>query len=411
MLQTGGNAYVSGASTYDNGTATPVGDSFINNGSITQSLTDSTLGFDELNVVNAGHITIGGGSEIGLEQSTLTNAGTISIGGTDASGNFAEIYFGSSYLAASPTGFANTGLVTLGVGGALNLDTAGNSLTWSNSGQIAVAGGALDLGGTFTTAQLGSVTVSAGGQVFFDADATDTNTGATLTVGGTAALGTISLYGTIHGGVIADAGGGIAFATSYDNGLADSGDLDAVTYRGMLALAQAGETALVTDGITLTGLAGTGAGAISLSGAGATLDFAGTEKLASTTVSIGAASDGPTLTGGNLTLASDTITQTGAQAVIGNNAGISGAAGTVTITGGHITAAQAGGTLTLAGDIVNAGTIAVSNGETPGAGHLVAHQYRCLQRHQRPSGRRQRQRRAADGGYALQQPAGPFWAR
>jgi hypothetical protein len=120
-------------------------------------------------------------------------------------------------------------------------------------GSISVTDATLDLKGTLTTAQLlndfalSNTTIDISGLLI--------NTGATLDIGAGSALGTIDLSGTIEGGVVHDAGGGL---------ISSGGTLEGVTYEGTLDLS-AGYTALaIAGGITLTGLNGAGPGTVNL---------------------------------------------------------------------------------------------------------------------------------------------------
>jgi len=225
---------------------------------------------------------------------------------------------------------------------------------WTNTGQIIVSGGTLTLAGTMATAQLGRFSVT-GGVVSLTGSLA--NAGATLTLGGSG-LPSLSLAGTIAGGTIADSAGLLT------PGPAGTGVLDGVAYRGTLDL-PAGGLLRIRDGLSLAGTA-------LITGAGAVLDFWGTQSFTGTSVKLGAAGsqaaidvqhDYSALSGSTLTLAAGlTITQAGALAAIGlatdrpTDAIVSDAA---------IAAGVAGGVFTLGGaNFSNLGSIAVSNGDT-----------------------------------------------
>jgi len=355
-----------------------LGDTIVNDGSITETLAGSSLTFYATNILNSGTIRIGDGSHFDVSDATLTNKGTIVISGSETTNSAtvsAELSFGSYEQAEAIT---NAGLIKVDAGGLLSLDAPGetpgtSALTWTNTGTILLAGGGLDLGGTITTAQLGKISVSEGGFISIDAGGTLNNTGATLTVGGTSALGTVSAAGTLHGGTIIDDGSGIYLAGLFgSDGIVSGGDLDDVKYEGVLNIAGLDENAAITGGISLTGTNGSGTGSIDLTGIGAVLDFAGTETITGATISIGSGvevdpvtedtSYGVLLTGADLTLSNDVIEQTGEYAEIGYSDGSDSS--TITNTGNILFALSGGEGLELAGDIVNSGTIAVSNGET-----------------------------------------------
>ena len=362
FLQTG-SAYLEGSEVYSGNSFTPTGDTLINDGTMSLAGLNGFLDPEYLTLQNAGTLGVSNGEQLYINDGTLTNSGTISL-----SGSYSSLGFGT--YDGNNDGFTNTGLVTIGATDFLMLDGTTNYfgagiLAWSNSGTINVAGGQLDAGGTFTTAQLGTVVVSNGGLVQFTSDAYLNNTGGTLTVGTGSAIGTIGLAGTIHGGIIVDEGSGLNFLGTYDEqtGSSTYGTLDAVTYRGALTLG-AYETVNITGGLTLQGISGSGAGTILLNNTGSVLDFASTETLAGASLVVGASLGGNTLSAASISGASTLTlgltlktTQTGAAFTLG------GSNGTIH-NSGNLGFADAGGTLTLAGTLVNSGTLAVSNGET-----------------------------------------------
>jgi hypothetical protein len=358
IVQTQEYALISGTETYSSaqGTYGTSGDILVNDGTISSALNVGYMQVSLVTLQNNGALTFSAYAGLELGSGTLANAGTFSLSG-GSSVDFYESYTGVA------DGFTNTGLVTIGLGSTLNLDNS--ALTWSNAGQIDVAGGILTLGGSFTLAQFGSVTVSSGGSLVLDTDAYLDDTGGTLSVGAGTSLGTVAVSGTIHGGTIADSGAGLNFVEEYNyqTGLYQYGTLDGVTYEGVLTVA-AYDSAAITGGITLTTSSGTGAGSISLTNADSELDFASSETLANATISIGSGIEADMLdavsSSGDATLTLGTgltINQVGASVILG------GSSGTIDNTA-NLVFADAGGTLTLSGNVVNSGTIAVSNGET-----------------------------------------------
>jgi hypothetical protein len=342
------NADIDGNEIYNGTTYVPTGDTLINDGSITETASLSHLTTSFANLINAASISIENGSTFYVDGGTLTNQGTILISGADSStGNTAILNFYEYYS----DDFINTGLVTIGAGGDLDLNSG--NLVWSNTGSFKVAGGQVELGGTITTGQLGKITVSAGGDVSIDSDGFLNNTSSSITVGGSSALGTIQLAGIIDSGSIYDDGNGIDY---------DGGSLENVRYVGVLAVSNASETASIIGSLHILSSTGASHATITVTGADAELDFTTTSTLTSVNVTIGNSIDPATLTGTDLFLASsDIIEQEGAYAAIGS---FDGSIASTISNAGTIIAAQAGGSLGLFGDLANSGDIAVSNGAT-----------------------------------------------
>jgi hypothetical protein len=361
LVQTG-NAILYGSSGFNSSAGSYVsdGDTLLNNGTLSFNQANAFFNTRNANIQNAGAMSIGNGADISIADGTLTNSGTISL-----SGSLSTLSFDTTD--GNNDGFVNTGLLSIGAGNTVTLDGSTNfygtpiaALQWSNAGTINVAGGTLYAGNAFTTAQLGRVAVSNGGSLVFDPDAVLNNAGATLSLGTGSAIGTLMLGGTISGGTIADAGGGINFGQFSQYG---TGTLDGVTYRGALTVGSYG-TATVTGGITLLPYTGAGAGTINLTNIGSVLDFSSTETLHASHLNLGAALYGATLTAASssgtntLTLgAGQALSQVGAALTIGGYNGTISNLGSLGFT-------EAGGTLTLVGNITNSGTIAVSNGES-----------------------------------------------
>ena len=250
--------------------------------------------------------------------------------------------------------FTNAGTISVSNGDTVDI----SSTSWSNTGSIDVSGGTLNLGSTFTFAQLGTLDHTGG---IVNVTGTLNDAGATLNVGTGTALGTLTLVssGTIENGTIADPGSGLAFT---------GGTLSGVTYDGTMNLSASSSYVYVTNGLTMFGVGGTGAGTINLTGESSSLYAEGTETLNNATLNIGNNSTdyiynydnsaaavltfGPTLT----------IDQTGFYA---NLSGYEDRSGSGIVNEGTINADFNGGTFTI-GDVsfTNAGTISVSNGDT-----------------------------------------------
>ena len=320
-------------------------------------------------LVNQGQITAAyaGGQFVLGGYGTFLNQGSITVSANDT-------------LSVTVSQFANAGLLTAATGGTILLGQPatwmGAASTWSNAGQIAINGGTLVLGGAFTTAQLGTITQAAGTAILAG---TLSNTGNTLTLGGTGALRlpTLSLSGTITGGTIIDSAGALAATTG------GSALLSGVNYQGTLTLG-AGAFLGIRNGLALTGI-------VNLTGAGSTLDFQGSQSFIHAHIYLGATSQGPSSpgssgqgssgqgatlavsslpgqsSGATLTLGSFcAITQSGKFATIGQAGGQAGSpAGGTIVNRGNITAAVPGGTLALTGlAFINQGVLTAGPGET-----------------------------------------------
>jgi RHS repeat-associated protein len=193
----------------------------------------------------------------------IVNKGTINVAGND------------SALEIAPVSFTNEGTITVASGDTLEIDAP----IWSNAGTVAIgAGSALHLGGNFTTAQLAGITNN-GGTVYIDG--TLTNTGQTLTVGSGSALGNVVLDGTIVGGTIVDQGSGMQF---------QRGTLDGVTYDGTLDLSAPFSIVSIANGLTATGVNGSGPGTVNLTGFEDGIFFQGNTTFDNATINLGGAS-------------------------------------------------------------------------------------------------------------------------
>jgi hypothetical protein len=297
------------------------------------------------------HLTVnqvgGAASFIGvfdLSGSGIINAGTINAG------------FNGANLTIDDASFTNQGKINVSNGDTVNI----NATSWSNSGSIDVSGGTLNLGdpdrNSFTLGQLGTLTHTGG---IVNVTGTLDDTGATLNIGTGTALGTVTLAsgGTILNGTIADAGSGLVPA---------GGTLDGVTYQGTLDLSAASSVVYVKDGITLTGVGGSGNGAINLTGSFSSFYAVGTETLDNATLNIGNNSsvynydvNGPAV----LTLGSHlTVKQTAGNVYFTEYQ--NDISGSGIVNAGTIDAGFSGGTFTISGaKFTNNGTVNVSNGD------------------------------------------------
>ena len=327
----------------------------VNLGAIDVTATAATLALYD--VVNKGQIAVTAGA---LLVQNMTNTGTVSVtsGGLDESGPLLNAGLisvsgtGSSENSYGYTsGLNNAGTLSLSNGATAYLGSYGTD--WTNAGTLLVANADLSLGGTFTTAQLGNLQAGQTGTVGLLG--TLVNTGI-FSVGQGTSLSALDLDGVIRGGTVIDTGGGL---------IGQGGILSDVAFDGTLALTQGQSYLYIDNGTSFAGRSG-GNGSLSITGSASSLTADGNITLDHVAISLGnstgaaalAALYGDTLTLGTTT----TVTQTGALADLGAVPYGSGP-GTV-LNQGVVTADLAGGTLSLMGLLTNAGTIAVSNGDT-----------------------------------------------
>jgi RHS repeat-associated protein len=177
------------------------GDGLVNQGVIQGDVTSGTLTVSAP-LTNSGTLATSGAGILSV-SSLQSNTGTIRVG----------------------SGSSDTGTLTLGG-------------TWSSTGSLVVNGGTLNLGGSFTTAGLGTVSYTAG---TVNLTGTLDNTDSTLTLGSN--TGVWTLYGgTVLGGTIAGSGGPWLKL--------HSGTLDGVTLNVDTTVLAAG-TSIVQNGLTL----------------------------------------------------------------------------------------------------------------------------------------------------------------
>ena len=289
---------------------------------------------------------------------TLINNGTINVT--------------SGSLEIDPSTFTNNGKITVAAGATLDLE--GN---WSNPGTVSVAPGAtIELGGSYTDATLATFNQSGN---TLEINGTLDNSAGILNVGTGATYAQLSLFagGTIKGGTINDAGGGLVFA---------GGTLDNVTYDGTINLTQGNVTAYFSNGLKVAGVNGTGSGVIDLAGYNDSLLFNDTQTFDNATVNLGGANGGDTLAGlasaqafklaGNvatnptLTLGSNLeINQLGGYNYLGgldpyNTALNNLDFGTTTLVNSGIISVTSGTLVVNSSSFINKGTITVSSGAT-----------------------------------------------
>jgi hypothetical protein len=301
-----------------------------------------------------GQIIVGGALQTPYTDAVV-NQGTITDG-----------VQGSTLTFGGDGDFFNQG--TIGISNGATLDIAGGG--FSNTGTMVVAGATLEFGGTFATALLGSLSAISLSQATVEIAGDALNAGNTLSVSSASALGPIALAGTITGGTVLDAGGGLNFSPG-------TGVLDGLTYVGTLNLG-AGAAVTLADS-TVLATPGSGAGIANISGAGAELMLQGVTTLDNATITIGAATGTADLGTTDSWLATQATTATlgpnlvivqgGAFAAVDANATTPiegfGLADTL-VNQGNIDADFAGGTFTIGGygSFINQGTITASNQAT-----------------------------------------------
>jgi hypothetical protein len=353
-------------------------------GTVTISGANADLDFTNSSLFDKATIGIGNATtayiEIGSNQggsATLTLGSGVTINHT---GQLAQIYYdqasdetisngtinatlagGGFSIGQNGTGtFVNQGTINVANGDTLTIDVG----TYASAGAMTLdAQSAIDFDSYLTTASLATLQ-NAGGAVtiggYLD------NTGATLTVGAGTAPGTLFLDGTITGGTIADAGGGIS---------TEGGTLSNLTYDGTLNIANAGER-LALIGDSFAGVGGTGLGTINLTGASAYLFTPDSTTLNNAVLNFGSASNGATIYLYGIQTGSDTLTLGGAMQVDQTAASnfdridlFSGPGAGTLVNQGTITASASGGEFQVynagsqVASLINQGSIAVSNSD------------------------------------------------
>ena len=195
-----------------------------------------------------GYLTIGSGSLINQGTITADGGGTIyfdidtGTSWSNAPGGILQAKGGGTISFDSTTASwtnAAGGVLQAEGGGTLSLSGA-----WSNSGSIVVQNATLNLGGSFSTAGLGSYTPTGG---TINLTGTLDNTGATLILD--AATGSWNLEGgTLEGGALATLDGTDLATGDYGGSLA--GLTLGATVAGQ---AEPGNLLVATGGVTVTG--------------------------------------------------------------------------------------------------------------------------------------------------------------
>ena len=220
-------------------------------------------------------------------------------------------------------------------------------------------GGLLSLAGSLSLAQLGQVVLS-GGTV--SVGGTLNLAGGSLSVGQGSAFGRVQLTGTIAGGIILDAGGGLGSL---------GGTLSGVTYEGVLDLSRPFAQLSVAHGLTVQGQFAGQAGEILLTGAQSSLTASSSETLATQIVlgSVAQSYAGQKLAAPVLQAASGVQLTLGAASKLAL-AGTGGTLGSAAsgwsdsiVNQGSVSDAIAGGVLGIASSFfTNAGTVSASGG-------------------------------------------------
>ena len=195
-----------------------------------------------LQAINCG---LAAGSTLTINPSTFSNQGTLqvsngatlNVSGLTGNVGTATLSDSGSQLTLDGTNYVIDQGLTVAADQTLTLNG-----TWSNGSTLTVQEGTLNLGGTFTLADLGTV-VRTGGTV--NVTGTLDNTGKTLALDGT--TGSWNLWGgTLLGGGYTASGGAELFFTN------QGGTLDGVTAASDLDLASnSGANVSVLDGLTL----------------------------------------------------------------------------------------------------------------------------------------------------------------
>ena len=238
---------------------------------------------------------------------------------------------------------------------------------WNNTGSVILSNGTLNLGGSFTTAGLGSYTRSGG---VINLKGTLDNTGGTLALDTSTGSWNLS-GGTLTGSALATANGTSLAATNLGgtlSGLTLGATVAGQAEPGTLSVVSGGLS--ISNGLTLasnTVVVVQAGGGISLVGnqtVGGTGAFAFTGQGGNLGV-FGALTLGPGVTvhgsGGSLFISSGSLTNQGTIAADGGGTVTVGSAGFSLTNAAGGTLAANGGTLSLDGTWSNAGQIVVNN--------------------------------------------------
>ena len=266
---------------------------------------------------------------------------------SNAAGATVEAINGATLSLSAPT-WSNLGQINASGGSTVNFNNA-----WSNAGGTVTvdATSTLNMSGTVATAALGTIDNSAGGTV--NVTGTIDNTADTLTLDATTGSWVLS-FGTISGGQINLAGGGLNFTSSSGNIFTDN-----VTFNGDINLDSSSETLRLFSGATFTGDA-------NITGNSARLMIEYTTTLAGKTVNLDGNNARLGIDGVNtLTLGSGTLVR--GRGNVGAAVYNSGGTQTLVNDAGIIRADIAGQTLTVSpDDFSNAAgaTVEAINGAT-----------------------------------------------
>ena len=251
----------------------------VNNGTINANASGQkiTIAPGTTTFTNNGTVEGTNGGSISIAFATGTNTGTVQATG---GGNITVT--GNSAIGIY-TGFGN---LSISGGGTLFINS-GNTNSWQNTATISVTGSTLDLGGTVTQANLGTVVSNPGSQP--SAPAIILNSGSTQTIasssgatesGNTVTITTTAAHGFHVGQQVTISSVGVA------------------GYNGTFAIASVGSTTFTYINPT-SGLAASGGGSASVSGANFVGTITGGLTLSSTTGSwsLGDANNGNAGTG------------------------------------------------------------------------------------------------------------------
>ena len=270
------------------------GDGIVNEGTINIEANDLSYYavIDPYNFTNQGAINVTNGDTLYIEPTyNLTNAAT---GVITVSGTGSKLY----YYGGSSGTTSNAGTITVGAGSTLYLGNSSSAVSnsgtitatgdtiylysygsFSNTGTLSLTNSTIHLYGSYSTAQLAPL-LNDGDTLVIDGALT--NTGAILNVGPGTGLPSVVLAsdGTISGGTIVDQGSGMTF---------QGGTLSGVTYDGTLNLSASSSSVYVATSLTATGVNGTGAGTVNLTGTGDDIYFEGNQTFDNATINLGSA--------------------------------------------------------------------------------------------------------------------------
>lgn len=330
----GGATQSSGASIGDSDYLGTVGSgTIVNNGKISADVAGATLFLNRSAIVNHGTIEAKNGGHLNLGNLSTSN-GTLSATG---SGSMLEIY----------------------------------GLHWTNSGTLGETGAKLLLGGTFTVAELGPLTLSGSGEVLIAGVLQ--NAGTTLTLDPAAKW---YLYGgTILGGTVQSSNGSKLVLVP------SGGVLDGVTLNTDLDVTVGNSVtrAVVLHGLTLNGIA--------TFGANSNLNFFGSQTLGGTGSVLFLDSANSSLRLANshttLTIGPGITIHGGSAQSLGARIGSTDFFGTPTditvVNQGRILADVNGTSLNITGDrFINTGTLEEINGGTINAPTPVSTEKKIL---------------------------------